>query len=148
MPSDLKNLNDNVGAFPSEGETGRTQHLSPKVAISKDIPESSDKKVVFTFIQYNHSQCEIADFQKKEPKKLTQKLGEVNKIIAKQLLFSKGAGISCKPVSKSGQYECLFESLPPDVNLLEINYTDTGRIFGYLIDNVFNIIVIKRKHLK
>lgn len=143
-----QNLNDKVAEIPVKSEDEIKSKLLPKVALSDKILDYENKKIVFTFLPYKYSQCEIVDLQKNEAKRLTEKLKEVNKTIAKVLLFSKASGLNCKPTYKSGQYACLYVDLPSDAEILEINYTDTGRIFGYLVENIFNIVAIKRKHLK
>ncbi len=145
MPPDLQNLNDQVAKIPVESGSEGSPKLPPRVALSSEMPDYENRSIVFTFLQYKHSQCEVAGLEKTEAKRLTEKLKEVNKIITKKLLFS---GIDCKPVSKGGQYTCLFNELPADAELLEIDYTKAGRIFGYLVENIFNIVVIKRKHLR
>ncbi len=148
MPLDLQPLNPEVSTIPILSREEKKQQLPHEVAISKEKSEHEDRNIVFSFSQYNHTQCEIADLQKTDAKKLTVQLEKTSKIFAKNLLYSTAAGVQCKPVHNGGEYSCLFNSLPQDANLLEINYTSTGRIFGYLVENIFNIVVIKRKHLK
>jgi len=148
MLPDSQNLNDKVAKIPIESGNKEAQRLPPEIALSDKIPDYENQKIVFTFLQYKHNQCEITDLEKTEAKRLTEELKKVNKTITKNLLFPQTSGIGCKPVYKSGHYATLFNELPDDAQLLEIDYTKTGRIFGYLVKNIFNIVVIKRRHLK
>ena len=148
MPTDSKNLKDDLARIPDESGNKEILQLPPEIALSSKITDYENQNIVFTFLQYKHSQCEISDLQRNEAKRLTERLKDVSKIIPKRLLFSQSSGVDCKPVHKGGQYACLFTDLPTDAQLLEIDYTNTGRIFGYLVNNIFNIVVVKRKHLK
>jgi hypothetical protein len=135
--------------IPPEVAAVAPQAVIPqKVAVSEKIPEFGNEKIVFTFIPYKHTQCEIHKLEKSEAKKLTEKMRKVNGVMAKNILCQEASGFACKPVGRSGDYACLFEDLPLDVQLLEIDYTGTGRIFGYLAQNLFNIVAITKRHLK
>ena len=123
--------------------------LSPEVAISDEIKEYENKEVVFSFSPYNQNQCEIHTLQKPDAKKLTKELKNISKTLLRHFKNqgSGGSNIACKPIHNSGSYTVLFESLPPDIDeILEIDYSGSGRIFGFLIDNIFNIVTIGKKH--
>lgn len=127
----------------------KTDLLSPEVAISNKIEEYGDKEVVFSFGPYNQNQCQIHAIQKPEVRKLTKELKTISKTLLKHFRNqgSGGSNIACKSIHNSGNYAVLFESLPPDVDeLLEVDYTGTGRIFGFLINNIFNVVAIVRGH--
>lgn len=106
--------------------------------------DHGDKYVVFKFKHYNSSCCEIAGFNRNDAKQFTKTLGEVNQFLAADLL-PKG---KARHVKDAGHYEVLHNKLPPDVRLVEIDYTDVGRIFGFLVNNEFNVVAVRRKHTR
>ena len=144
----LQNLNDNVAKISIEHGSEKVTIIPPAVAVSEQIPEYESDKIVFSFVPYKQSQCEIYKLEKTEAKKLTERLRRINQTLTKNILCQQISGIPCKSVGRGGSYVSLFEDLPPDVQLLEVDYTGTGRIFGYLSDNIFNIVSIKRDHLR
>ena len=128
--------------WPNKSVAKQTSISGPiprKAAISSDIRDFEQKRIVFTFKYYNHAQCEIHGLEKQDAKKLIMEFRKVNDVSVSNFQSNR-AGIKCKKVFKSGNYVPLFNNLPVDVDaLFEINYTDTGRIFGYLAENIFNI---------
>lgn len=123
--------------------------IHPKVAISDEIEDYENKKVVLSFGAYNERHCEIARLQNKDAKQLTHELKKISNTFTKHFKHQNTSRIACKPVHNSGKYKPLFNRLPEDdIELLEVDYTNKGRIFGYLINNVFNVVVVKVQHLK
>lgn len=139
-------LNEEVAKI--EAQKDKAEKIPAKVAISDAIPDYKDEYVVFAFKEYKQSHCEIYKLEKKEVKKLTEELSKVNKTRKKHLLSQGVSRIACKSVYPTGKYKFLSGSLPTDAQILEISYTGAGRIFGYLTENIFNIVTIKKSHLK
>lgn len=142
MPENSESISSKVAELKSD-------LLSPEVALSDDIKEYDGKEIVFSFAPYNQNQCRIHAIQKPEAKKLTKELKTISKTLLKHFR-NQGSGasnIACKAVHNSGNYSVLFDSLPPDTDeLLEIDYSGSGRIFGFLIDNIFSIVAIGKEH--
>ena len=116
------------------------------VAVSENVKDFENKKVVFSFEDYNQNQCEIANLDKKDAKKLTTELKKASLVLAKHIRHQQSSGIACKPISNSGNYGALFGALSPDIEILEIDYSGAGRIFGYLVHNIFSVVAINKKH--
>ena len=116
-------------------------------AISDDVIDTENEKVVFSFSSYEQNKCELKDLDKRDAKELTQTLQKVSELSVKNLLESKN-GVDCKPVNKSGNYSNLYDNVPKDVDIREICYSNAGRIFGHIVNSVFFITAIKKKHIK
>ncbi len=123
------------------------KNINPQVAIESSIPDTdffSKGKIVFTFIDYNVKQCGMRDLGKQEAKELMNKLKRISDIEIKDLASSR---VIRDNVENAGKYSVLYDSLPEDIELKEIDYNDKGRIFGYLVDKYFCIVAIKVKHI-
>ncbi len=129
-------------------ETIEGERLPATMAISSELKEYDNYNVVLSFEMYNQNRCEIYHLQKLDAKRLTSELKKMTSTLRKHFLHQGTSGIACKPVEDGGNYESLFTVLQKDVELLEIDYTSTGRIFGYFTKNIFNIVAIKVKHTK
>jgi|SRR3989338_277403 len=142
MVEDLEKL---VNSEFEELEKGR---ISPELAVSPTLKDYDNDKVVLSFEPYNQNCCEIFSLQKPDAKKLTGELKKITRTLKKHFLSQSSSGVACKPIKGSGNYAPLFNGLQKDVELLEVDYTGTGRIFGYLTRNIFNVVAIKVKHIK
>ncbi len=120
--------------------------ISATVAVSKTLEDYENQKVVFSFVVYNNNQSEIASLDKKEAKKLTKELKKISLTLTKHLRHQHASGIACKPVSNSGSYSSLFTDIPEDIELLEVDYSSAGRVFGYMVSNIFNVVAVAKKH--
>ena len=134
MPENLKRIDESVaglkqGAIPS------------RVALSEEIEDYQRSKVVLSFEYYNQRQCEIAKLQNKDSKKLTSEMRKMSETFLKHFRNQDVSRIACKPIYCSGNYTPFFNRLSKDVELLEIDYTNYGRIFGYLSRNIWNLVM-------
>ncbi len=102
------------------------------------------RSIVFKFKNYNHGCCEISQLQKPEVKQFVKTLGEINSFRTDNFLTSGRV----TPITCAGNYKPLFNNLEPDIRLIEIDYTATGRIFGFLAGNIFNVVAVRKKHIK
>lgn len=134
LPSEIANLGAEQDKF------------SPEVAVSDSITDYENQMVVFSFETYNNNQCEIASIDKKEAKKLTKELKKISTTLTKHLRHQQTSGIACKLISNSGNYSVLFTDVPEDTDLLEVDYSGKGRVFGYMVNNVFSIVAISKQH--
>lgn len=122
--------------------------ISPAVAINENIPDSGDllsDKVVLTFKDYKDGECEMHKLSdKKDAKSLMFKLKRLSSICLKELPSSR---MIKDKIENTGNYSSLYRDLPPDVEIQEIEYGKTGRIFGYLVERYFCVVAIKVKHI-
>ena len=124
----------------SGGGHGR---VPPQTAELSDPVNPEGEKVVFSFEMYNNSECEIADLTKPDARKLTGKLQEISSATIADFNRSYVRG-SISPSDK--RYKLLFNTLPNDSRLLEAKFSKPGRIFGYLVRNIFSVVAICIKH--
>ncbi len=121
-------------------------HLTSELIGSENIEDFDNKKIVFNFENYNQGDCEIYNLQKQDAKKLTNRLQNMSSVLAKHILTFQTSGFVCKTVENAKSYSSLFSTLPPDVELLEVYYSDKGRLFGYMVNNIFSVVAVLIKH--
>lgn len=119
--------------------------LPATIAISERLEDYENKKVVLSFEPYNQSQCQLYKLEKPDTKKLTSELKNISQTTTKKLRYNYP---KCKPVHNSNQYSILFNGLPKDAEVLEVDYSGPGRIFGFLVENIFNVIAIVKVHFR
>lgn len=134
LPSDVAEL------------TTENEKISPTVAVSQALKDYENKRIVFSFEIYNSTQCEIAKLDKTEAKKLTKELKKISNTLTKHFRHQSTSSIACKPIHMSGSYSVLFDGIPEDTEMLEVDYSGAGRVFGYVVNNIFNIVAIGKKH--
>ena len=124
--------------------------ISEKVAnIPGQASDFEDQKVVFSFKKYFCNQCELDKFiQSSDSKKIMTILQRASDVESKHLRYRKVSGIDVKPIYNSGNYKKLYDSLSEDEEIVEIVMGDTERIFGFMVRNVFNVLLFKKKHIK
>lgn len=121
-------------------------NISPIVAVSDALKDYENKRVVFSFEVYNNNQCRIGSIDKTEAKKLTKEFKKISATLTKHFRHQSTSGIACKPVYNSGNYAVLFNEVPEDIELLEVDYSGAGRVFGYMVNNIFSIVAIGKEH--
>jgi hypothetical protein len=139
-------MQENSNQLPANISKIEEGRIPQAVAVSNLVKDFENKKVTFSFEPYNNNQCEIANIDKKEAKKLTGELKKMSLTLQKHFRHQTASGIACKAIHNSGNYSVLFTDVPPDVELLEVDYSGPGRIFGYLVHNIFNVVAIGKKH--
>lgn len=132
---------ENLGNKVAKLDTGR---LPATVAVSENIRDYDEEKVLLTFERYNKKQCESEKLQGKEIKQLIDEFRKVTSVEAKHL---RQNGL-CRLVGDAGDYSSIYKIIPPDAQLLEIEYSKAGRAFGYLAQNILNVVAIKKLHLR
>ncbi len=140
-----ENLNQKLPSDVASLEIEQSK-ISPTVAISEALKDYENKRVAFSFEAYNNNQCRIGSIDKKEAKKLTRELKKISTTLTKHFRHQSTSGIACKTVYNSGNYSVLFTDIPEDTELLEVDYSGAGRVFGYMVNNIFNIIAIGKEH--
>jgi len=143
-------MEENLKKIVSEGvkETIGGEKIPATVAISPELKEYDNYKVVLSFEPYNQNCCEIYQIQKPDAKKLTSELKKMTTTLRKHFLHQSTSAIACKQIKEGGNYAPLFTELQRDIELLEVDYTKAGRIFGYFTKHIFNVVAIKVKHIK
>lgn len=124
--------------------------ISEKVAnLPEQASDFEDKKVVFSFKKYFCNQCELDKFiQSSDSKKLMAILQRASDVESKHFRYRQVSGIDVKSISNSGNYRKLYNNLSEDEEIVEIVMGDTERIFGFIVRNVFNILLFKKEHIK
>lgn len=126
--------------------TAEQEKISPTVAVSDSLKDYENKLVTFSFEIYNINQYEISKLNKQEAKKLTRELRKISSTPTKHFRHQNASGIACKSIYNSGSYTVLFDGIPEDVEMLEVDYSGAGRVFGYMVNNIFSIVAIGKKH--
>ena len=88
---------------------------------------------------------QISEIQKEAAKSLVLKLLELNtttKAAAQQ------SGLIRDKLSGDGEYAFLYAGLSPDVEMLEIQFSGTGRIFGFFTQSTFNVVCVRTLHIE
>ncbi len=122
--------------------------IPAQAAISPSVRDFERQKVVISFEAYKQSHCRLHKLDKPEAKHLTSELRKMTSTVEQHFRHQHMSRIACKQVHKGGEYSPLFTDLPEDAELLEVDYTGPGRIFGFLVENVFNVVTIAKEHLR
>lgn len=112
--------------------------LSPE-----DDPEQ--KIIALNFRSGCLNNTEVTDIQKEVAKSLVHKFFEINtttKSTAQQ------SGLIRDKVPNENEYAFLYAGLYPDIDILEIQYCGTGRIFGFFTQATFNVVCVRTKHIE
>ncbi|GEM_PF-3195631 len=88
---------------------------------------------------------QISEIQKEAAKSLIHKLFEINTSTKSS---AQQSGLIRDKVANNGEYAFLYRGLSPDVEILEIQYSGTGRIFGFFTEATFNVVCIKTAHIE
>jgi len=141
MPENSEKISEEVAVLDSGP-------IPQAAAVSPAIRDYDNQKVVLSFWAYKQNQCQLHKLDKSEAKHLTSELKKISSALTKHFKHQQSSRIACKPVNKNSEYAILFNNLPPDADLLEVDYTGAGRIFGFLVQNVFNVVTIAKEHLR
>ncbi|MDO8740003.1 MAG: hypothetical protein Q7J54_00320 [Candidatus Woesearchaeota archaeon] len=125
-----------------------TEHskISQVVAVSDALKDYENERVTFSFEPYNSNQCRLGKLDNTEAKKLTRELKKISLTMTKHFRHQNASSIACKPVHNSGNYSVLFVDIPEDAELLEVDYSGTGRIFGFMVESIFNVVAVGKEH--
>ena len=138
----------NIGKSDLDGSSG----LIPQFAtLGPDISDllvrhTKEGNYKLIFATYNHNECEISLLQNtKDVAKLIRLFNRITECNQKDL---STAGIVRDKINKGSSYESLFKTIPPDTELLEAEYTQTGRLFFYIYQTYFCIVTVKVRHVE
>jgi hypothetical protein len=87
---------------------------------------------------------------------ITEIQAEVAKLLVRKLLqlntTTKAAAQQCglirDKVPNEGGYAFLYTGLSPDVEILEIQFSGTGRIFGFFTQSTYNVVCVRTHHIE
>ena len=145
MAKDFKKLARDLKRKADEEAKGN-KIPSTVTNIPSGLGEHFGEKFKLIFQYYNHSECEMIMMTKDEMKRVINTFTKITK--HDQNSISK----ICrpKPVKRAGvssKYANLFTDLPDDFDsLLEVYFTDTGRVFIYPYQNMCCVVAIDKKH--
>lgn len=112
--------------------------IPPQVAIKDSLTDFyRAENYMLNFFHYNHSQCELKHIQEYKPL-----IDKFNYIIESSPFNLKIRS----PIRNSGHYSNLFSKLPPDTDLEEMKFADTGRIIFFRVRNHFCIVSVLARH--
>jgi hypothetical protein len=115
-------------------------------ALTLPSAEDPEQKIIAIHLRsgcLNHAQ--ISQIQKEAAKSLVHKFFEINtttKFAAQQ------SGLIRDKIPNQGEYAFLYTELSPDVEILEIQYSGTGRIFGFFTQSTFNVVGLRTIHIE
>ncbi|HEY5221001.1 MAG TPA: hypothetical protein VIJ29_02550 [Candidatus Paceibacterota bacterium] len=88
---------------------------------------------------------EIPQIQKEAAKSLVHKFSEMGGMTKRA---ANQTGVIRDKVPNQGEYAFLYAGLSPDVEIVEIQYSGTGRIFGFFTQSTFNVVCIRTIHIE
>ena len=139
MPEKLDDL------LLSEPEQGK---LCDDVKEPPDKRDLEGEKVYICFYYYKDKECQIKELDASPAKKALQRIRDIGKLKALDFgSFNKG-NLHIKKIERVGNYRKLYYELPAEEELYEIDISNSGRIFFFMVQNVCYIVVIKNKHVE
>lgn len=97
-----------------------------------------EKDIVVTFQNYKQNHCQLGQLNNNLAKKLTDNLKKLTNTKSSKVR----AELDIRSVRKDNEYKRLYDGLSNQIDLEEIIYDSTGRVFGYFGQNYFSIIAI------
>lgn len=107
-----------------------------------DDPEGKNISIHLKQKSLEHRQ--IDEIQKEAAKSLIRKFSEIN---ATTKSHAQQSGLIRDKVGNSGKYAFLYKNLSPEVEILEVQYSGNGRIFGFFTQEIFNVVCIRTDHV-
>lgn len=112
--------------------------IPPSAAIKDKLGEHAldgNYRLIFKF--YNNKQCELNQIENFKPL-----IDKFNYITSKNFRNFRARG----RINDSGTYHNLFEGLPPDIDLEEMEHSQVGRIFFFRVETYICIVAILTQH--
>ncbi len=112
--------------------------IPPSATIASKLGEhalESNYRLIFKF--YNHKQCELTQVEN-----FKHIIDRFNYMTSKDFKYFRSRG----KISDSRDYHNLFEGLPPDADLEEIEHSQEGRIFFFRLELFICIVTILVNH--
>lgn len=115
-----------------------TTPIPDSVALSDKLKDYCDENYKLNFEYYNYNQCELKKLQKFKP--LIEEFNNITRSNRKTINIRDSIN------RDDDRYSNLYSGLPLDVDLEEIDYSDTGRIFGFRIGSYMCVVAVLKKH--
>ena len=118
--------------------------INPAVALEPTLEEKLDSYVTITFKYYNKNECQVCSLDVATAKQLMSKLKKIsgtesNKIASSHLIRDS--------VERSPKTQGLYRGLGTDIRLVEIDYNQKSRIYGYFVESFFSVVAIRVDHI-
>lgn len=136
-------LKQDVDKLPDESKTNQINQTS---AIKPEMPDYDDElkeNFLISFVHYKSSECGMGKLVDGSARQLVKVLKKLNSTKRKDLPNSR---LIRDSVNNSGDYSKLYNGLSPDVEIKEIDFSDTGRIFAYFVRRYVCIVAINPVH--
>lgn len=109
------------------------------VALKPSLPETlsylDGTNYQLIFERYNHKESELHNLDAKDFKAFIEKLNTITKQNSRTI---SSTTLIRDKLNNSGDYASLYNGLEDDIELIEIQYKDTGRIICYFINEYYH----------
>jgi hypothetical protein len=108
--------------------------------------EDPEQKIIAVHLRprcLDHSQ--ISEMQKEAAKSLIHTLFQINTATKSD---AQQSGLIRDKIANQNEYAFLYSGLSPDVEILEVQYCGTGRIFGFFTQTTFNVVCVRTVHIE
>lgn len=125
----------------------REKNIDSSFPIEPEIPDYDEKMKenhLFSFVSYNRRECQLHMLNPVSAVNLVRKLKQLNETTIKELPSSR---LIRDKIENVGNYQPLYEGLSPDVEIVEIQFTNAGRVFAYFVERYVCIVAIKTEHM-
>lgn len=126
---------------------------SPKLPDTLSFLDGLNYQLIFK--RYKHNQCELSSLVPQTARALLNKFSAITEFNNKTI---RNTNLIRDKVNNTGVYAPLYDRLEDDIELVEIKFAETGRIFCYFVDdhphgddrvsNYCCIIAVKTRHLR
>lgn len=138
-----RNSKRRLPSIPALGSKKTLHFINQDVAFNSKLQDES-KAIRISFENYNISECEIHKFTKTESKAFVKALKALNQSSRETL---KGILRPQPYIKNIKPYQKLFNGLSDDVDyLLEIPFTQAGRIFFHMIGSECYVVSACKEH--
>jgi hypothetical protein len=122
-------------------------HINQDVTINAEMPDYAEKlkeNFLFSFVHYKPNLCGLAKLDSVSAKQLIRKLKVINDTKINQLASSR---IIRDNIVNADDYGKLYDGLSPDVEIKEVEFSYSGRIFAYFVDRYVCVVAIDPEHI-
>ena len=130
--------------------------FKPKLEENKYIPfkatqlsqsvDPENKPFLISFKYYRDDLCEIISLLKNGGRRGLLNIRTIGSCYDKPTL--NGRNIDTIPVGRDGAYKVLYNSLSPDIEILEHKIQSTARIFYFIANQYFYVRAITNNHFE
>lgn len=107
--------------------------------LKENEPETKDIAISFNYL--NHNECFFDQFNKSITEALVRKMKDITDCNSKNKL-----SVIRDKINNAGKYKSLFNGLSPDIDLFELYFSESSRLFFFFVSNKCNIVSIENRH--